>query len=147
MGAAIETADARVEAEQHARASGLLYVADSDPGIRRRRVGKGFAYTGPDGRAIKEPRTLERIRKLAIPPAYTDVWICTHERGHLQATGRDARGRKQYRYHPEWRSTRDDGKFTRMVEFGSRLPKLRRRLKRDLGLPGARKMGRAANGH
>jgi DNA topoisomerase I len=136
---AVETADARVEAEQHARASGLRYVSDSDPGIHRRRVGKGFAFAGPDGRAIREPATLERIRKLAIPPAYTDVWICTHERGHLQATGRDARGRKQYRYHPEWRSTRDDGKFTRMVEFGSRLPKLRRRLKRDLALPGLQK--------
>ncbi|MFL6577325.1 MAG: DNA topoisomerase IB, partial [Povalibacter sp.] len=85
---------------------------------------------------ISEPKVLERIRKLAIPPAYTDVWICPEPRGHLQATGRDARRRKQYRYHPKWRETRDDGKFTRMLEFGARLPKLRKRLKQDLALPG-----------
>lgn len=136
MAASVEVADARIEAERHARATGLIYVADTEPGIRRRRVSKGFAYIGPDGKAVKEAKAIERIRKLAIPPAYTDVWICTHERGHLQATGRDVRGRKQYRYHPMWRATRDDGKFSRMIEFGSRLPKLRRRLKRDLALPG-----------
>ena len=125
-----------IQAHEHARANGLIYVSDAEPGIERRKRGKGFYYLGPDHRPVKEARTLERIRKLAIPPAYTDVWICTKERGHLQATGRDARHRKQYRYHPEWRSTRDDGKFTKMIEFGAQLPKLRRRLKQDLSLPG-----------
>lgn len=127
-----------VQAEQHARASGLVYVCDTEPGIRRKRAGSGFRYLGPDGETIRNARTLQRIRSLAIPPAYTDVWICLDERGHLQATGRDARNRKQYRYHPRWRATRDHGKFTRMIEFGSQLPRLRRRLKRDLarsGLP------------
>jgi DNA topoisomerase I len=130
-----ELVDARVEAERHARATGLIYVSDADPGIRRRRAGRSFTYIGTDGRSIKDPAIIARVRKLAIPPAYTDVWICPNERGHIQATGRDARGRKQYRYHPKWRSTRDDGKFTRMIEFGTRLPKLRRKLKRDLALP------------
>ncbi len=135
MGVSIEPADARAAAERHARETGLVYVSDTEPGIRRRRNGKGFAYIGPDGRAMRDPKVVARIRHLAIPPAYTDVWISIHERGHLQATGRDARGRKQYRYHPAWRSSRDDGKFSRMIEFGMRLPKLRRRLKRDLALP------------
>jgi DNA topoisomerase-1 len=125
-----------VEAHQHAIENGLIYVTDAQPGIARRKRGKGFCYLGPDRKPITEARILDRIRKLAIPPAYTDVWICTKERGHLQATGRDARRRKQYRYHPEWRTTRDNGKFTRMVEFGAQLPKLRRRLKQDLALPG-----------
>jgi DNA topoisomerase-1 len=128
--------DARLEAERHAKASGLIYVSDAQPGIRRRRAGKGFKYLGPDGRLIKDSTVLDRIRRLAIPPAYTDVWICLQERGHLQATGRDARGRKQYRYHPNWRSIRDADKFSRMLDFGSRLPRLRRRLKRDLALSG-----------
>jgi DNA topoisomerase-1 len=135
MAATNNLSDVQLEAAQQARASGLIYVSDAEPGIRRRRVGKHFISRGPDGRTVKDAKLLARIRQLAIPPAYTDVWVCTHERGHLQATGRDARGRKQYRYHPAWRSTRDDGKFSRMVEFGSRLPKLRRRLKRDLALP------------
>jgi len=125
-----------VQAHEHARANGLIYVSDAEPGIQRRRRGKGFYYLSPDRRPVTDTRTLDRIRKLAIPPAYTDVWICTKERGHLQATGRDARRRKQYRYHPDWRVTRDDGKFTKMIEFGAQLPKLRRRLKQDLALPG-----------
>jgi DNA topoisomerase IB len=125
-----------VQAHEHARANGLIYVSDAEPGIERQKRGKGFHYLGPDHRAITAERILDRIRKLAIPPAYTDVWICTKERGHLQATGRDARRRKQYRYHPEWRTTRDNGKFTKMIEFGARLPKLRRRLKQDLTLQG-----------
>ncbi len=123
-------------AQQHARESGLTYVSDTEPGIRRTRAGKGFRYLGPNRKPIHHTRTLERIRSLAIPPAYTDVWICSKARGHLQATGRDARGRKQYRYHPQWRETRDNGKFSRMIEFGTRLPALRRRLKADLALPG-----------
>lgn len=125
-----------VRAQQHARENGLVYVSDTEPGIRRMRAGKGFRYLGPNRRPVHHVRTLERIRRLAIPPAYTDVWICSKERGHLQATGRDARGRKQYRYHPAWRETRDNGKFSRMTEFGRRLPALRRRLKADLALPG-----------
>jgi DNA topoisomerase IB len=123
-------------AKRHARASGLIYVSDTRPGISRQRCGKGFRYLTPTRRPIAAPAVLERIRKLAIPPAYTDVWICPEPRGHLQATGRDARQRKQYRYHPKWRETRDDGKFSRMLEFGARLPQLRRRLKQDLALPG-----------
>lgn len=125
-----------VQAKRHARASGLIYVSDTDPGITRKRRGKGFIYLGSNRRPVASARTLERIRTLAIPPAYTDVWICREERGHLQATGRDARGRKQYRYHPRWRATRDDGKFAKMAEFGARLPLLRRRLKQDLAAPG-----------
>lgn len=128
--------DSLVQAHQHARANGLLYVSDAEPGIVRHRRGKAFYYLGPDRKRVTAARVLNRIRKLAIPPAYTEVWICTRERGHLQATGRDARRRKQYRYHPEWRKTRDDGKFSKMIEFGARLPKLRRRLKQDLALPG-----------
>src|SRR5687768_8991091 len=128
--------DSVLQAHAHARANGLIYVSDAEPGIERQKRGKGFHYLGPDHRAVTAPRTLDRIRKLAIPPAYTDVWICTKERGHLQATGRDARRRKQYRYHHEWRTTRDDGKFSKMTEFGAELPKLRRRLKPDLPLPG-----------
>jgi DNA topoisomerase IB len=123
-------------AQRHARASGLIYVSDTRPGISRQRRGKGFRYFAPNHRPISAPKTLERIGKLAIPPAYTDVWICPEPRGHLQATGRDARRRKQYRYHPKWRETRDNGKFSRMLEFGAQLPKLRKRLKQDLALPG-----------
>ncbi len=124
------------QARRDARVSGLVYVSDAEPGIRRQRRGKGFRYLGTDRRAIVAERVLARIRKLAIPPAYTDVWICSLPQGHLQATGRDARRRKQYRYHPKWREVRDHGKFSRMLEFGARLPKLRRRLKADLALPG-----------
>ena len=123
-------------AHAHARANGLIYVSDAEPGIARQKRGAGFRFVAPDGKPVTEEKTLARIRKLAIPPAYTDVWICTKERGHLQATGRDARRRKQYRYHADWRVTRDNGKFTKMIEFGAQLPKLRRRLKQDLALPG-----------
>lgn len=128
--------DVVVQAQRHARASGLIYVSDAEPGYTRKRQGTGFRYLDSHGRAVTAARTLDRIRRLAIPPAYTQVWICRKERGHLQATGRDARRRKQYRYHPEWRATRDDGKFSRMIQFGARLPQLRRRLKQDLALPG-----------
>lgn len=135
----LELPDAKIEAQRHARANGLRYVSDTQPGIRRRRRGAHFTFIDTDGKTLKDPAEIARIRRLAIPPAYTDVWICPYERGHIQATGRDARGRKQYRYHPEWRATRDDGKFSRMVEFGQRLPRLRRRLKRDLALEGLQK--------
>ncbi|HEY4368444.1 MAG TPA: hypothetical protein VGN07_14505 [Steroidobacteraceae bacterium] len=123
-------------AQRHAKEGGLIYVSDAEPGIRRIRHGKAFAYVGPNRRPVRAERTLQRIRGLAIPPAYTDVWICRNDRGHLQATGRDARRRKQYRYHSRWRQTRDDGKFSRMIDFGARLPQLRRRLREDLALPG-----------
>lgn len=132
----VETPPSIEQARKHATASGLIYVSDADPGIARLKRGKGFSYQGPDARRITSATTLNRIRQLAIPPAYTDVWICRNERGHLQATGRDARRRKQYRYHARWRETRDDGKFARMIEFGAQLPKLRHQLKRDQKLPG-----------
>jgi len=121
-----------------AAAAGLVYVSDSEPGIRRLRWGRGFRYIGPDKKALTDQAELDRIARLAIPPAYTDVWICLHPQGHLQATGLDARKRKQYRYHPGWRMVRDDIKFARMAEFGDALPRLRQRLERDLkkrGLP------------
>lgn len=121
---------------QSARAAGLRYVLDAGPGIRRRRAGKGFAYTGPDGRPIRDPGTLKRIRSLVIPPAWTDVWICPDPGGHLQATGFDARHRKQYRYHPRWRQVRDAVKYDRMLAFAEALPAIRARTDRDLALPG-----------
>ena len=124
------------EAAEMAVAAGLVYVSDSEPGIRRLRQGNDFAYVRPDDRPLVAAADLARIASLAIPPAYEDVWICTDRRGHLQATGRDARRRKQYRYHPKWRLLRDGAKFERMVEFGEALPRLRLRLRRDLALPG-----------
>ena len=123
------------EAAQMAIDAGLIYVSDTEPGIRRLRVGRGFRYITPS-RVLAAEEDLKRIARLAIPPAYRDVWITMKPRGHLQATGRDARGRKQYRYHAEWRELRDSAKFERMVSFGEQLPKLRRVLKRDLSLPG-----------
>jgi DNA topoisomerase-1 len=126
------------EAAEGARAPvprGLVYVTDERPGIRRIRKGDGFVYRKPDGRPVRAQAELQRIRKLAIPPAYEDVWICPDPRGHVQATGRDARGRKQYRYHPEWRTARDADKFERMLEFGAALPRIRRRVAKDLEGP------------
>lgn len=120
----------------HARAARLVYVSDSEPGIRRVRRGSCFTYVDAAGRPVKDKAGLERIARLAVPPAYNDVWICPNPRGHLQATGRDARGRKQYRYHAKWRSARDDTKFDRMIEFGESLPRLRQCLRRDVKLPG-----------
>ena len=121
---------------QAARAAGLRYVDDTQPGISRRRAGKGFAYRDAGGRRVRDAATLQRIRALAIPPAYTAVWICAQANGHLQATGRDARGRKQYRYHADWAKVRDAGKFGRIIAFGERLPALRRYLRLDLKRPG-----------
>jgi DNA topoisomerase-1 len=115
---------------------GLRYVTDAMPGIRRTRVGTGFRYVGPDGAPIRDAATLARLRALAIPPAYTDVWICPDPRGHLQATGRDARGRKQYRYHPRWHDARDETKYGRMLAFSEALPAIRTRVARDLARPG-----------
>ncbi|MGH8229983.1 MAG: DNA topoisomerase IB [Steroidobacteraceae bacterium] len=110
----------------------LVYTSGGEPGIRRVRRGRGFAYWGCDGRRICGAADLDRIRRLAIPPAYRDVWICADPRGHLQATGRDARRRKQYRYHPAWRAHRDSAKFERILEFARSLPAIRRRVAHDL---------------
>lgn len=121
---------------KRARKRGLHYATDSDPGITRRRAGKGFVYVMPDGERVRDKAILERIRALAVPPAYTDVWICNDRRGHLQATGRDARGRKQYRYHLDWRDDGDTRKYRRLVRFGEALPALREQLQRDLALQG-----------
>jgi DNA topoisomerase-1 len=120
------------------RVPGLRYVNDTEPGITRRRAGRGFVYTTPDGKRVRDRAELERIRALAVPPAWTDVWICTSGNGHILATGRDAKGRKQYRYHPRWRTVRDEAKFDRTIAFGEALPALRRRVRKDMmraGLP------------
>ena len=119
-----------------AKSAGLRYVTDRMPGIRRVGTGKTFRYFTPTGRLIRDQATLARIRVLAVPPAWTEVWICPIEEGHLQAVGRDARRRKQYRYHPRWREVRDETKFSKMAEFGKVLPKIRARVKRDLRRPG-----------
>ena len=123
-------------AANDARATGLRYVRADAPGIERRKAGKGFSYRHPSGEPVRDEATLARIRSLAVPPAWTDVWICTDPAGHLQATGRDARGRRQYRYHPKFRARRDRGKFARLVRFGDLLPKIRRRVRADLARPG-----------
>ena len=119
-----------------ARAAGLRYVTDAMPGYRREKQGEGFVYFAPDGQQVTDEAELTRIKKLGIPPAYTDVWICPRPNGHLQATGRDARGRKQYRYHPRWREVRDENKYDRMLAFGAALPAIRTQVDKDLGLPG-----------
>jgi DNA topoisomerase-1 len=121
---------------------GLVWVSDDAPGIRRIRIGDDFAYTGVDGKRVRKAAELQRISKLAIPPAYEDVWICARSNGHLQATGRDARGRKQYRYHPDWRLAKDIDKFERVLEFGAALPRIRRRVKEDLATPVGKTPGR-----
>ncbi|HEV3155460.1 MAG TPA: DNA topoisomerase IB [Candidatus Baltobacteraceae bacterium] len=119
-----------------AKSAGLRYVSDSIPGIRRRRHGQTFAYFDPNGKEIEDDALLKRIKSLAVPPAYEDVWICPLENGHLQATGRDARGRKQYRYHKRWREVRDETKYGKMIAFAERLPKIRTQVDADLALPG-----------
>src|SRR5215204_3163857 len=121
-----------------AKAAGLRYATDTKPGLRRHRRGRSFTYTDAEGRAVRSRSDIARIKSLVIPPAWTDVWICPDPRGHLQATGRDARGRKQYRYHPKWREVRDSTKYERMIAFGRALPQIRRRTDADLrrdGLP------------
>ena len=125
-----------VDPVHSARSAGLRYVSDERPGIRRRMGPLGFSYLRPDGRVIRRPSELKRIARLAVPPAWTDVWICPDPRGHLQATGRDARGRKQYRYHPDWRASRDETKYDRMPAFAEALPRIRARTAADLARPG-----------
>ncbi|KQX98452.1 DNA topoisomerase I [Massilia sp. Root133] len=119
-----------------ARAAGLRYVHDDRPGILREPVKDGFRYLDAKGEPVEDEPTLKRIKSLAIPPAWTDVWICPQANGHLQATGRDARGRKQYRYHPKWREVRDEVKYERMIKFGKALPQIRKEVDRTLALPG-----------
>jgi DNA topoisomerase-1 len=129
----------RYEATSNAECASLRYVTGEGPGIRRVRQGKGFRYVDARGKAVRDPDVLERIRNLVLPPAWEDVWICPYANGHLQATGRDARGRKQYRYHDRWRTVRDEIKFGRMFLFGLALPTIRRRVRRDLALPGTQR--------
>jgi DNA topoisomerase I len=129
----LETVD-----RHHARQAGLRYCTDEVPGIRRVSAGEQFEFIDARGRRVRDRATLERIRSLVVPPAWTDVWIAPHEDNHLQATGRDARGRKQYRYHPRWRESRDTAKYTGLIAFARVLPRIRRRVSRDLkkaGLP------------
>jgi DNA topoisomerase I len=131
----IEIAPDPVEVAEEA---GLRYVSDEQPGYTRKAKGKDFEYFDTDGKRIRDEARVLRLRRLAIPPAYKDVWICSSPNGHIQATGRDARGRKQYRYHERWREVRDENKYDRMLVFGKALPKIRRRIQRDLkrrGLP------------
>lgn len=118
------------------RAAGLRYVHDAAPGIHRKRSGRGFSYIGPDGQKLTDRALLNRIKSLGIPPAWEDVWICPQPNGHIQATGRDARGRKQYLYHPHWREARDETKFARLALFGASLPHIRKRTTADLAQPG-----------
>src|SRR5262245_39063006 len=126
------TADPR----ESAATAGLRYVTDRAPGIHRVRAGSGFRYVTPGGSTLRDTKELARIRALVIPPAWRDVWICSNPLGHRQATGRDARGRKQHRYHPRWRRARDEVKYGRMLEFAASLPGLRARVARDVSTPG-----------
>jgi len=119
-----------------AEEAGLQYVSDDRPGYRRRSKNGDFEYLDTEGRKIRDEHRLLRIRHLAIPPAWTDVWICSSPTGHIQATGRDARRRKQYRYHESWREIRDENKFARLADFAAALPKIRRRVTQDMRLPG-----------
>jgi len=116
--------------------AGLRHVDPASPGIRRIRSGRGFRYEDAANRAVRDAAVLRRIRSLVIPPAWTSVWICPSPLGHIQATGRDARGRKQYRYHPRWREVRDGAKYGNVLEFARKLPALRARTRCDLRLPG-----------
>src|SRR3954451_22290144 len=119
-----------------AKAAGLRYANDARPGIQRKKAGKAFRYLDAEGRPVRDEETLKRIKGLAIPPAWTDVWICPSPLGHIQATGRDEKGRKQYRYHARWRQVRDEAKYGRMIAFGRALPTIRRRVEADLARPG-----------
>lgn len=126
----------RESAIQSARKVGLRYVSDASPGLQRERVGSGFRYRDADGRVVRDKETLARIKSLVIPPAWNDVWICAVANGHVQVTARDAKGRKQYRYHPLWRTVRDENKYEHLIAFGNALPSIRRQVDKDLALPG-----------
>lgn len=127
---------AAVDPKDDAETAGLRYVSDDRPGIGRRASGKGFSYQRPDGSRLADPRVLRRIRSLVIPPAWTDVWICPFADGHIQATGRDARGRKQYRYHPRFRDVRETTKYEHLIDFADALPSIRARVREHMGLRG-----------
>ena len=125
-----------VDPKDAARSVGLRYVSDARPGIRRKKAGNGFTYTRVDGSRLAEPEVLGRIKALAIPPAWTDVWICPFADGHIQATGRDAKGRKQYRYHARFREVRESSKYEHVVAFADTLPAIREQVREDMGLRG-----------
>ena len=127
------TAASSIESASDAR---LSYVTDGQPGISRVRAGKGFRYYDSHGRLVRDSAVLRRIQSLVIPPAWKDVWICSSSQGHLQATGRDARNRKQYRYHPRYRAAREETKYGKLILFGQMLPRIRRKVRHDLALPG-----------
>ena len=129
-------ADAIVDARDAAESAGLVYVSDEQRGIRRRKAGGGFAYLDSKGQRVRDAATLERIRSLAVPPAWREVWICPKANGHIQATGRDARGRKQYKYHPQFREVRESTKYEHMMEFARALPALRAKLAEHMALRG-----------
>lgn len=134
----IDKIEVVIDPEEAAEEAGLRYVSDEQPGYSRRRHGKKFVYFDTEGKQIRDEARILRLNRLAIPPAYTDVWICPSPNGHLQATGRDDRGRKQYRYHDRWREVRDENKYEKILVFAKALPKVRRRIQRDLkrsGLP------------
>jgi DNA topoisomerase I len=128
--------EAALNPEVAAKQAQLRYVDDSVPGITRHKARNGFDYRLPDGALVRDIDTLKRIRSLAIPPAWTNVWICLYSNGYLQATGRDARGRKQYRYHPRWREVRDEAKYSKLLIFTHVLPQFRARVEEDLKRPG-----------
>src|SRR5215204_320697 len=137
-GITAETTEIVKDPVESAKEAGLRYVSDSRPGITRNKAGKGFRYIGPDGHTVKDEETLGRLKSLAIPPAWSELWISPNEKGHIQATGRDDKGRKQYRYHPRWREVRDSTKYERMLDFGKALPAIRQRIEADMakrGLP------------
>lgn len=124
------------EVRHHARRAKLRYVSDREPGLRRVARGKSITYLNSRGREVTDERTLARIRSLVIPPAWTDVWVCPHADGHVQAVGRDAKGRKQFRYHPRWREVRDEAKYGKVIDFAHALPRIRRTIRRHLDLKG-----------
>jgi DNA topoisomerase-1 len=128
--------DSIVDPRDAAETAGLVYVSDEEPGIRRKKSGKGFTYLQPDGKKVEDRAILDRIRSLAIPPAYTDVWICPKANGHIQATGRDVKGRKQYRYHPAFREVRESTKYERLLEFAKGLPAIRKTIDEHMSQPG-----------
>jgi DNA topoisomerase I len=125
-----------VDPKDAAESVGLRYVSDDQPGIRRRKAGKGFSYANPDGTVVADKQMLQRIRSIVVPPAWTDVWICRYANGHIQATGRDAKGRKQYRYHPSFREIRESTKYGHMMEFARALPGIRAKVREHMGLRG-----------
>ncbi len=133
---AVPAAEEEMGPKASAKAAGLRYLSDVKAGIQRKKTRTGFRYVGPHGEPVRDKETLRRIKSLVIPPAWVDVWISPIANGHLQATGRDVKGRKQSRYHPRWREVRDETKYARMVQFGQALPMIRERVDHDLGLPG-----------